>query len=244
MRRAWLTPDPPESGDLICVKMMIPAGDTYAAAFRGALLPLCDPANWEAPTVDAEYPAVAAELFGTLWASEWEPWEDNCEDGMVNPVGTVFPFAGVSAPTDALSCDGSQVEQSAYPELYAILGTTWGSADSGYFRLPDLRSRVLVGAGQGSGLSEYAVGDDGGEETHGLLQSEIPAHAHGLSALYEAFNTALAGTASRFRPVGGGTQTESFTDLAGGDEETPFSVDPHENRPPYAAVLWCVWATP
>lgn len=217
--------------------MQIPAGDFYAAAFRGALAPLTDPANWEQNTEEGEYPDVAAELFRTLWVNEWEPWEDDCEDGMANPVGQIFAWAGNTAPTSALACDGSQVEQSAYPDLYAICGTLWGSADSGYFRLPDLASRMPVGAGAGSGLTERVVADQGGEEAHTLIEAELPAHAHNIPWLYTAVNTGVGGTAQRFRDSGGGTQSNQWTATAGSD-------DPHENMPPFTAVLMCVWALP
>ncbi|MEM7179569.1 MAG: phage tail protein [Spirochaetota bacterium] len=64
------------------------------------------------------------------------------------PVGTTLPYAGSSAPTGFLLCDGSAVSRTTYADLFAILGTTWGSGDgSTTFNLPDARAAVPAGAG-------------------------------------------------------------------------------------------------
>jgi len=68
------------------------------------------------------------------------------------PIGTFMPFAGLasSLPNGYLLCDGAEVLISSYPELFAIISTTYnGSAPLigvGTFRLPDLRGRFAMGA--------------------------------------------------------------------------------------------------
>jgi len=66
------------------------------------------------------------------------------------PPGMVAPFAGPTdnIPAGWLLCDGGQLATSAYPRLYAAIGTSWGSAAPGYFRLPDLRGLFLRGVSQ------------------------------------------------------------------------------------------------
>jgi microcystin-dependent protein len=98
------------------------------------------------------------------------------------PTGAVVPFAGATAPAGWLMCDGHAVSRQTYASLFSVIGTTYGSGDgSTTFNLPDLRSCVVVGAGQGPGLSSYALGSRGGEETHTLTVAEMPAHAHAVS---------------------------------------------------------------
>lgn len=75
------------------------------------------------------------------------------------PVGVVVPFAGGSAPTGWLFCDGGagtgagtgtlngNVGQ-AYNALYNVIGTTYGGTQAA-FNLPNLMGRVPVGAGTG-----------------------------------------------------------------------------------------------
>jgi microcystin-dependent protein len=107
------------------------------------------------------------------------------------PAGAVMPFAGASAPAGWLLCFGQTVSRSQYGELFAVLGTTYGSGDgSTTFGLPDLRGRVVAGVDNmgGSAASRLtsttitgggdAVGEVGGSQTHTLTTSEMPSHTH------------------------------------------------------------------
>ncbi len=68
------------------------------------------------------------------------------------PVGSVLPWAGTpdKLPAGYLFCDGSEKPRSLYPELFAIIGYTYGDPSqlSGVatFRLPDLRGRFPLGS--------------------------------------------------------------------------------------------------
>ncbi len=96
------------------------------------------------------------------------------------PTGTVAQYAGSSAPTGWLLCDGTAVSRATYAALFAIIGTTYGVGDgSTTFNLPDIRGRAPIGAGQGSGLTNRALAATGGAETHTLTIAEMPAHTHG-----------------------------------------------------------------
>lgn len=108
------------------------------------------------------------------------------------PVGSVFSYAGSSAPSQYLLCDGSEVSETTYAALFAALGTQFnnGSETSGYFRIPDLRGRVVAGIDNmggsaasrltsgGSGVTGTTRGAVGGAETHTLnsSQSGMPGH--------------------------------------------------------------------
>ncbi len=73
------------------------------------------------------------------------------------PVGGQIPYAGSSAPTGWLLCDGSAVSRSTYAALFAIAGTAYGVGDgSTTFNLPDKRGRVSVGAGTGTKVATFA----------------------------------------------------------------------------------------
>lgn len=65
------------------------------------------------------------------------------------PVGTVLHFAGSTAPEGFLFTEGQEVSRSAYPSLFAVIGTKYGEGDGKTtFNLPDYREVVFVGAGQ------------------------------------------------------------------------------------------------
>ena len=94
------------------------------------------------------------------------------------PPGSVEAYAGSSVPPGWLPCDGSLVSRAIYYHLYQIIGNTYGSGDCNNFRLPDLRSRNIVGASFNSGLSNRSIGQVGGEEMHQITVDEMPAHTH------------------------------------------------------------------
>jgi microcystin-dependent protein len=61
------------------------------------------------------------------------------------PVGSIVLWPAAALPADWLACDGASLLRSAYPALFAVLGTTYGAADGTHFTLPDYRGRVPVG---------------------------------------------------------------------------------------------------
>ena len=93
---------------------------------------------------------------------------------MSEPAGIVIPFGGATAPEGWLLCDGSAVSRADYADLFTAIGTTYGSGDgSTTFNLPDLSGRVVIGVSQ-----SHALGTTGGEASHVLTESELPAHVH------------------------------------------------------------------
>jgi hypothetical protein len=70
---------------------------------------------------------------------------------LVNPVGSVIAFAGSSAPSGWLLCQGQLISKTTYASLWAIIGDTYlngRSADASNFYIPDLREFYIKGAGQ------------------------------------------------------------------------------------------------
>ena len=63
------------------------------------------------------------------------------------PSGSILTFAGPVAniPNGYLLCDGSSLNGADYPELFAAIGTAWGSASGTTFNLPDTRGLFLRG---------------------------------------------------------------------------------------------------
>ncbi|MBX3242385.1 MAG: tail fiber protein [Chitinophagaceae bacterium] len=98
------------------------------------------------------------------------------------PAGVIQSFAGSTAPTGYLMCNGQAVSRTTYAGLFAAIGTTYGTGDgSTTFNLPDLRGRTAIGAGAGTGLSSRTLAATGGAETHTLTVDQLPAHNHGGS---------------------------------------------------------------
>jgi len=81
------------------------------------------------------------------------------------------------APRGYAQCDGQILPINQNQALFSILGTTYGGNGQTNFALPDLRTRVPIHIGSGINL-----GNNGGEQNHTLITSEIPAHNHQLNA--------------------------------------------------------------
>ena len=80
------------------------------------------------------------------------------------PPGAVIPFAMATAPAGWLICDGSAVSRTTYADLFASIGTTYGTGNNTTtFNLPDLRGEFIRGSDNGRGL-------DAGR-AHGSVQS-------------------------------------------------------------------------
>src|SRR5579872_1141394 len=75
-------------------------------------------------------------------------------------------------------CNGALMSISQNTALFSLLGTFYGGNGTSNFAVPDLRGRVPIGFNQGPGLSDYFIGQFGGEENVTLLTSEIPVHTH------------------------------------------------------------------
>ena len=98
---------------------------------------------------------------------------------MADPfIADIILFAGNFAPRNWALCQGQFLAISSNQSLFSILGTTYGGDGRTTFALPDLRSRVPIGTGQGPGLSNRQLGSKGGLENVGLTQAQMPSHTH------------------------------------------------------------------
>ncbi len=105
-------------------------------------------------------------------------------------IGTIKLFAGEFAPRGYMFCYRQILKQNDYQALFSVLGYTYGGNGTTSFALPDLRSRVPVGVGEGNGLSNYQLGENKGAENNQILNTNIPA----LGGIANLGN--LSGTAS------------------------------------------------
>ena len=115
-----------------------------------------------------------------------------------NPTGTIIPYAGSTAPSGFLLCDGSAVSRTTYSALFAVIGTTYGEGDgNSTFNLPDLTDRVLQGAGLrgviGTELNESLPNIAGYAVSSDRLSSDlIPYDSSGTLIGYPSSSTSRA----------------------------------------------------
>src|SRR5690348_2596573 len=103
---------------------------------------------------------------------------------MADPfVAEIRIFGFNFAPKGWAFCAGQLMPISQNTALFSLLGTTYGGDGKSTFGLPDLQGSVPLGMGQSSASGQdYFEGQMGGTESVTLLQSEIPAHTHAVSA--------------------------------------------------------------
>jgi microcystin-dependent protein len=85
------------------------------------------------------------------------------------PIGAIMAWMTATAPTHWLLCDGTDVDDTLYPALAAVLGST-----AGMIRLPALAGRMPLGTD-----ATHALKSTGGAETVPLAVANMPSHAHG-----------------------------------------------------------------
>lgn len=97
-------------------------------------------------------------------------------------IGEIRMFGFNFAPVGWAFCQGQLLPISQNVALFSLLGTFYGGDGRTTFALPDLRSRVPLGMGQGTGLSNYTIGQAGGTETVTLSVTQLPSHNHAVNA--------------------------------------------------------------
>ncbi len=160
----------------------------------------------------------------------------------------IFPFN--FAPTGWAFCDGQLLPLSQNTALFSLLGTTYGGNGKSNFALPDLQGRAPLQAdtinGQGPGLSQYDLGQEGGVEFVTLLSSEMPVHTHSprctdasgdattpVGNIWSLAGFGRGGIALYHEAPANGTMFAQSVTPAGGDL-------PHNNMPPYLTLNFCI----
>ena len=104
--------------------------------------------------------------------------------------GIIVPWSDTSTPSGFLTCDGSAVSRTTYADLFAVVGTNYGSGDgSTTFNLPNLTDRTAVG--KSPTKSQYSTGGansvtstgnlGGGAGNTTLTTPQLPVHNHPVS---------------------------------------------------------------
>lgn len=105
------------------------------------------------------------------------------------------------APFGWLLCQGQLLADAAvnYPALWATADPVFRSGGS--LRLPDLRGRVPMGAGQGTGLTLRNLGDLTGAESVAITEGQLPSHSHTINHDHSNATAASAGSHTHSRTL-------------------------------------------
>jgi microcystin-dependent protein len=151
-------------------------------------------------------------------------------------LGSIIIFGGNFAPRGWAFCAGQLLPINQNTALFSLLGTTYGGNGQTTFALPDLRGRAPIGFGQGPGLSNYDLGQQGGVENVTLTIPELAAHTHTQPASTAEETTNRPSNA--FPAKGGVYAGTSDTTMGAGG--ATGGGQPHENRQPYTAMNYII----
>jgi microcystin-dependent protein len=170
---------------------------------------------------------VVCAIMAVLPAAAQEPYL-----GEIRFVGFNF------APTGWAQCNGQLLSIAENTALFSLLGTTFGGDGKTTFALPDMRGRVPLGIGQGTGLTARTLGETGGQEKVTLTIAEIPKHRHALAAASGSADSkapkgdvlANSSTAAIY------STTAPTVDLAAASIGVQGGGQPHENMQPFLGM--------
>jgi microcystin-dependent protein len=116
------------------------------------------------------------------------------------------------------------------------------SGDDLSFNIPDMRGRVGIGYGAGSGLTTRGLGDISGAETHTLTVGEMPRHSHTSNAI--GGSTGLI-TSNSLNTASSGLDTTSnepnlYATPVALAIDTSGSSLPHNNMQPYVVLRYLI----
>lgn len=156
------------------------------------------------------------------------------------PIGAILPFSSDTVPNGWLLCDGSSFSVTSYPELFDVIGTTYGYDDDRNPKLPDLRGRVAVGKKDATSADDTEfteLGKIGGEKTHTLTVDEMPSHTHNAStkANWTGSSSTWAELARAPATSGDIEEKDGYISATGGDQ-------PHNNLQPYIVTNFIIKA--
>ncbi len=154
-------------------------------------------------------------------------------------IGEVKQYFGATIPDKYLLCNGQEIAQANYPELYAVIGSLecCQSENEGMFKVPDLQNRFLQGANGNLGTVKEAglpniVGD---LEAQGTNAKSVGSN----SSSSPLFKVARVGTVDS-----GTSQTSNYQNIVTFDASQVNSIYGKSNtvQPPAISVNYIIRA--
>ncbi|GEM_PF-1382374 len=190
--------------------------------------------NTDDQTIDAI--GLSGSTFSISLENDGEPAQ-TVDFTALLPVGSIIMYAGSSAPTNWLICNGSTFSTSTYPALNSVLGGN---------TLPNFSGRFPVGVGNSgtSGSTNHSLGSTGGEEKHTLTTSEMPSHTHNSGTLKmeeQMLSRTNDGTGNQAARDGSDDKLYDYNDITGNTGSTGGG-GAHNNMPPFRTVNFIIKA--
>jgi microcystin-dependent protein len=164
---------------------------------------------------------------------------------MADPfVAEIRIFGFNFAPKGWATCDGQLLPISQNTALFSLLGTFYGGNGKSTFALPNLQGSAPLHQGQGNGLSEYFLGQQGGSDFITLLDSEMPQHNHTLMSVagFAASDNSPQGNvlAKAAAGLNAYAPAPNLVTMAPQAISPAGGSLPHNNMMPYLTLTFCI----
>ena len=137
-------------------------------------------------------------------------------------------YAGSTAPTGYLLCDGTAVSRTTYADLFAVTSTTYGVGNgTTTFNVPNLQDRIPIGT---SGTR--ALGTTGGASTYTLTVSNIPQHSHSIDHDHASFTSGAGSAHSHGSTLSAPAHTHTTNITHGHSDNFSAPAHTHSINPP------------
>lgn len=166
------------------------------------------------------------------------------------PTGTIVPWTDSTVASGFLECNGSAVSRTTYADLFAVIGTTYGSGDgSTTFNLPDLEDNVPVGkspnkalASTGGANTVTSTGNVAGSTANATLSTaQLASHSHTVPVMNQQNSPGSLIAASSSGPPG--TRNSGNAGSGSGhahNMSANFAGDATSVVQPYLAVIYII----
>lgn len=166
-------------------------------------------------------------------------------------LGEIKIFGFNFPPRGYAFCNGQLIAIQQNTALFSLLGTFYGGNGVTTFALPNLQGQWAMGYGDGPGLTPRVIGEVGGQATVTLTETEIPAHTHNVTGVKGSLvpnrSTSPQGRYWANEPKAVPQpqkppymNTQPDTNLAPGAISDVGGSQPHENRPPFLVLNYCI----
>lgn len=163
-------------------------------------------------------------------------------------VGTIFAHGYAAPPAKAFECKGQNVSRTTWPDLFAVVGTTFGAGDgSTTFGLPDLRGEFIRGYDNGRGVDGTRV--FGSSQAAAMLNHSHPitvapggGHSHAANVNGGAGASTVLQTVSALSVASTGYIASESDHTHTATAGNPSVGGGTETRPRNIALMFCIWA--
>jgi microcystin-dependent protein len=156
-------------------------------------------------------------------------------------IGEIRMMSFTFAPKGWAPCNGQLMPINQNQALFSLLGTMYGGNGQTNFALPDLRGCAPVHVAQ-----SRPQGQRGGEESHRVLTTEMPAHTHFVQASSGPPTNPGGNTPAPGKVLSSTSTGQLYAPLANAQPMSPQAIgsvggsQPHSNMMPFTVIGFCI----